>query len=116
MKSKIIYLYFFSYLMMSDGDKAFNTKRELFTEYSEKNRYLLDLIRKERRKFIDEKNCKKNSKTQRNNSFEKEKKRKSLQSTNLNSFTKTVKTNLKIKSDSKDRTNNFSTKSKLIIK
>jgi hypothetical protein len=108
--------------MLSDGTKPFNTKRELFTEYSEKNRYLLDLIKKERRKIIDEKNSKKNSKNLRNNSFEKDKKRKGFQlgNNNLNSFNKVGKnnnnTNVKIKGDLKERNNYFSPKNKIAFK
>lgn len=41
--------------MMMDQEKPFNIKAELFTEYSEKNRYLLDLIRQERKKLLAEK-------------------------------------------------------------
>ncbi len=41
-----------------DQEKPFNVKAELFTEYSEKNRYLLDLIKQERRKIIAERNNK----------------------------------------------------------
>ena len=42
--------------MLMDQEKPFNVKAELFTEYSEKNRYLLDLIKQERRKIIAERN------------------------------------------------------------
>lgn len=44
--------------MMLDQEKPFNVKAELFTEYSEKNRYLLDLIKQERKKTLAEKNKK----------------------------------------------------------
>lgn len=44
--------------MLMDQEKPFNVKAELFTEYSEKNRYLLDLIKQERRKIIAERNKK----------------------------------------------------------
>ncbi len=42
--------------MLMDQEKAFNVKSELFTEYSVKNRYLLDLIKQERKKLIAERN------------------------------------------------------------
>lgn len=42
--------------MMMDQEKPFNIKSELFTEYSVKNRYLLDLIKQERKKILAEKN------------------------------------------------------------
>jgi hypothetical protein len=44
--------------MMVDQEKPFNVKAELFTEYSEKNRYLLDLIKQERKKIMAERNKK----------------------------------------------------------
>lgn len=43
---------------MRDQEKPFNVKSELFTEYSVKNRYLLDLIKQERKKIIAERNKK----------------------------------------------------------
>lgn len=101
--------------MMADTNKAFNTKSELFTEYSEKNRYLLDLIKKERRKIIDERNLKKNSKAIKNNYPEKDKRR-SCQNNTLNSFNKTLKSSSKFKGDLKDKNNNFSSKNKFMIK
>lgn len=42
--------------MLMDQEKPFNVKSELFTEYSVKNRYLLDLIKQERKKIIAERN------------------------------------------------------------
>ena len=98
---------------MADGTKSFNTKSELFTEYSEKNRYLLDLIKKERRKVIDEKNIKKNLKY--SNTSEKDKKRKSI-TNSLNSLNKSVYNTSNIKIDLKDRNNNFSLKNKSAMK
>lgn len=95
--------------MMADCQKPFNTKSELFTEYSEKNRYLLDLIKKERRKIIDERSLKKN-KCQKN--ITDNNKRKNIQK-NLNSFNKTVKMNSKLKEIKKD--NIFSPKNKMQI-
>jgi len=47
--------------MMMDQEKPFNIKSELFTEYSVKNRYLLDLIKQERKKILAEKNKKMSS-------------------------------------------------------
>ena len=44
--------------MMMDQEKPFNVKSELFTEYCEKNRYSLDLIKQERKKMVAEKNRK----------------------------------------------------------
>jgi hypothetical protein len=44
--------------MLADQEKPFNIKSELFTEYSVKNRYLLDLIKQERKKILAEKNKK----------------------------------------------------------
>lgn len=62
MKSKHKY-FNFSYVMMIDQEKPFNVKSELFTEYSEKNRYLLDLIKQERKKMVMDKTKKMSTST-----------------------------------------------------
>ena len=104
--------------MMSNQHKPFNVKSELFTEYTEKNRNLLDIIKKERRKLINEKNVKKTVKNVKNNSNEKDKIRGSFKGNNLNSLSKSVKviSKSKAKADYGERINNFSPRNKLGIK
>jgi len=51
---------------MKEQVKPFNIKSELFTEYTEKNRYLLDLVKQERKKILAEKNKKMSSTTTAN--------------------------------------------------
>ena len=98
--------------MMKDQHKPFHVKSELFTEYTEKNRALLEIIKRERRKIISEKNLKRAAKN--NNlviNINTDKDGKKNYRKNYYSNSKTIKsTQSKIEFNG---TNNFTTKNKM---
>ena len=96
---------------MKDQHKPFHVKSELFTEYTEKNRALLEIIKRERRKIISEKILKKAAKN--NNIIINTEKDKKVYRSNFNKTNKTSKSNIEFT----DRTtNNFTTKNKFTNK
>ena len=95
--------------MMKDQHKPFHIKSELFTEYTEKNRALLEIIERERKKIFSEKNLKKAKKN--NNLIVNTDKDRKVNRNNYNSLSnKTIKITSKIEFNG---TNNFTTKNKL---
>lgn len=103
--------------MLADHVKPFHVKSELFTEYTDKNRFLLEISKRERRKLVNERNMKKAAgKNNVNNTTEKEKeKKKSFKGNIFNVNTKANKTT-KSRNETADRINNFPTKNKFKIK
>jgi hypothetical protein len=94
--------------MMNNQHKPFHVKKELFTEYTVKNRALLEIIKRERRKIISEKILKKAAKNN-NIIINTEKDKKNYRS----NFNKTTKSKIEFT----DRTtNNFTTKNKFANK
>ena len=97
--------------MMKDQHKPFHVKSELFTEYTEKNRALLEIIKRERRKIITDKNNLRKAAKNNNLIINTEKDRR-VSRNNYNSLsqTKTIKTTKsKIEFNG---ANNFTTKNK----
>ena len=81
---KILSNFKFSYVLMKEHDKPFNVKKELFTEYMDKNRSLLEIIKRER-KILNEKklSLKKNSKNIVITTNEKDRARKTFKGNNF---------------------------------